>query len=236
LRKQRDAESRRRVTKALREKPRKWSELKAELEIPERKLSRILEYLEDCGLVKKHEDDGRFGRWFWYEYLKTYETKEDYEIALKHSEELFLGLDAILAEEVNLWLALPHPLSDVKEPNVVTKGNELKPFAEEHLKSGYPATYDKLIEFRKPMSELQKLNEKAGLDDTLLGMFGRYHPSWVDTPEPIKHLEKQRLESFRELADSFLGIKLKVKVGKEPLDGSCKLCPKVHISESKNAP
>jgi len=235
LGKQLDKANIKKVINALREEPMKWSELKVELEIPERKLSRILEYLEECGLAKKHEDDGRFGRWFWYEYLKTYETREDYEIALRHSEELFLGLDAILAEEVNLWLALPHPLSDVEEPNVITEGNELKPFAEEHLKRGYPATYEKLIEFRKPMSELQKLNEKAGLDDTLLGMFGRYQPSWVDTPEPIKHLEKQRLESFRELADCFLAIKLKVKMG-EPLWGSCQLCPKVHISESEKAP
>ena len=235
------------VIEALREEPIKWTELKTKLKIPERTLSRILEYLQDCGLAKKHkEDGGRFGRWFWYEHLKTYETREDYEIALRHSEELFLGLDAILAEEINLCLLLPHPLSDLKGRNLITEGNELKPFAEEHLKSGYPTIYKKLMEFREALSKLQKLKEHYNIKDVFSHfkvyredfpehLSARFKSPREDTPKPIKRLRKQRLESFRELADHFLAITLKVKMG-EPLRGSCQLCPKVHIIESKNRP
>ena len=216
------------VIDALKEGPRKWTELKAKLGIPERTLSRILDYLQYWGLAKKHKEDGRFGRWSWYEHVRTYETREDYEIALKHSEELFLGLDAILAEEVNLWLLLPHPLSDLKGKNLLTEGKELKPFAEEHLKTGYPLMYEELIEFRKALSELRNLKKYD-----VKWVFNPIKLSSVNTPEPIKQLEKQRLESFRELADSFLVLKLKVKMG-EPLKGSCPLCPqKVRILESK---
>lgn len=243
LGKQLDKKNIKKVINALREKSMKWSELKVELGIPERKLSRILEYLQDCGLAKKHKEDGRFGRWSWYEYIKTYDTKEDYEIALKHSEELFLGLDAILAEEINLYLLLPHPIADVKGRSIVTEGNKLKPFVEEHLKTEYPTIYKKLIEFREALSELKKLKENYDLKDMFSHfkiyredfpehLSARFKSPREDTPKPIKQLRKQRLESFRELADYFLGIKLKVKMG-EPLKGSCQLCPKVHI-ESKN--
>ena len=226
--KQFDKKSMKKVIGALREEPREWSELKTELGIPERTLSRILEFLQDCGLA--HKEDGRFGRWYWFEYLRTYETREDYGIALKHSEELFLGFDAILAEEVNLWLFLPHPIADVTGRNIVTEGNDLKPFVEEHLKTGYPTIRRKLIEFRKPLSELRNLRKYH-----VRYVFGTYIPSWVNTPKPIKQVEKRRLESFRELADSFLVLKLKVEMG-QPLNGSCQLCPKVHVKRTHNRP
>ena len=206
----------------------KWSELKAKLGLPERTLTRILDYLQYWGLAKKPKEQGRFGYWYWFEYVEPYKTREDYEMALKHSEELFLGLDAILAEEVNLWLLLPHSIADVTGRNIITEGNDLKPFVEEHLKTGYPTIRRKLIEFRKPLSELRNLRKYHVKD-----MFGTYILSWVNTPKPIKQVEKQRLESFRELADSLLVLKLKVKMG-EPFKGSCRLCPqKVRIIESK---
>ena len=205
----------------------KYSKLKAELGIPERALSRILEYLKDWGLAKKHEGS-RFGRWFWYEHVKTYETQEDREIALKHSEELFLGLDAILAEEISLCLQLPHPLAKRKDGNIVTEGNELKAFVEEHLKTGYPDIHEKLLEFREALSQLQKEKNFHGIKD----MFSHLAILRDNLPKPIKQLREQRLESFIELADNFLRIALKVKMG-EPLLGSCQLCPKIHIIKTK---
>jgi len=214
----------------------KWSEL-TKLGIPEKTLHRILIwYLEPWGLVKKRDD----GRWSWFEHIKVYETREDYEIALKHSEELFLGFDAILAEEVNLWLLLRHPLADIKGRNIVTEGSELKPFAEEHLKTGYPDTYEKLTKFREALSELQKLERNLDMKDVFSHfkiyredfdehLSARFQRPQEDTPKPIKRFREQRLENFRELADHFLVMKLKVKMG-TPLRGSCQLCPsEVHV-------
>jgi len=55
------------------------------LGVPEKTLDRILkDYLEYLGLAQK---DGVY--WVWYENKKVFQSKHDYDIALKHSRRLF---------------------------------------------------------------------------------------------------------------------------------------------------
>jgi len=83
-----------RVFAELKQEPyrKSWSELKEKTKIPERTLARILERISKWGVARKGED----GKWVLTAYDQVYETFEEYEFALLHSQKLLTGIEDII--------------------------------------------------------------------------------------------------------------------------------------------
>lgn len=116
------------VIQALREGKKTWTEL-LKLGVPEKTLHRILtDYLMYWNLVRK---DGRY--WVWYENVKVFDSKHDYDLALEHSRKLLPAFESML---------------DIGE----TQRHNLEFAAIQHLKS-YPEIYTKLQSIDKTFKQ-----------------------------------------------------------------------------------
>src|SRR5208337_3169046 len=76
------------VIEALKDGKKSWSDLKElkvqKREIPDKTLARLLENLEYWNLAKKEEN-----YWVWYENVRVFSSKDDYDLAIEHSRILF---------------------------------------------------------------------------------------------------------------------------------------------------
>ena len=134
------------VIKALRNKRMRNIELQEELGIPEKSLNRVLKYLRHMGLVKKEEK--KLGRWYWYEEMKEYISKSQYELFMKHSKDLMPSLQMLVQQDFEFfWINPPTQRFNVFPAHIDEKSRV--PFVEEHLRTGYPEIYDQLVEFRE---------------------------------------------------------------------------------------
>lgn len=233
------------VIEALRNKPMKWSELLEQTKIPEKSLHRILtEYLSFWGLVKKDE----FGRWAWYDTIRTYKSKHDYELALNHSKMLIPGLRAILAEDMDLYLHLGSS-AYVELREYEEESKLLKSFVEEHLRTGYPEVYDDVVKFRENMEQVQLIEieiekEIKKMKNKTLPFFPErlinivsmreYEETLKLMPQKIvekaKNIQEKRFKNYQKLVGELLFIIMKIRMG-DPLKGKCNLCPRIHIIE-----
>ena len=241
------------VIDAVREKPRTWAELER-LGIPEKSVTRILtEYLSYWGLVKKDES----GRWVWFENIRTFENRHDYDIALEHSKALLNGFPLVT------W-AIVQP-GFLREKPIVPKGEEmmhLKKAVEDHLKTGYPQVYEKIREAIRGKEEARALLVKeigelpwilTGLDEahprlmkldhvyTYLVTDGVPKRFRSDVRKLAKKIPSEKIDTFREIgsrmtelflqsASEIRGITLRIE-NAEPLRGSCELCPRVKVAD-----
>lgn len=84
------------------------------------------------------------------------------QATLRHSQQLIVGLEAILAEDWVLYRS-DEPSKERAQwrEKIERDGIRLKPFAIEHLRNGYPVTYDKMMRWRKLKERAKKalLNE-----------------------------------------------------------------------------
>lgn len=72
-------------------------------------------------------------------------------------EKLILGLEALLAEDISMWLE-DRPES-IWSDKVLTKGVTFKSFAEKYLRVGYPGIYRKLMAHRRLNKRLMRERE-----------------------------------------------------------------------------
>jgi len=130
---------------------RKVGKLNNEKEIPEplrKRVERHLKQLEKWELVK--EDSER--QWCWYTHVRNFQNWSEYIVWLSHSRQLLEALE-MLAEIESPMKSNPLEL-------------KLLPYAEEHLKTGYPNIHFLLCEFRRREKELQE--EKRRLKEKVL--------------------------------------------------------------------
>lgn len=173
---------------------------------------------------------------------KRFVSKADLEVALNHSRKLVLGLEAIFVDD-QLWYPQMEPWSS----DVRTEGVGLKRFAEEHLKTGYPAIYKKMRAYLDVREELKRLIQKKGyskevVDDTRLRIYTLIGPQdyitenqrkWIlsrskKVPRDLPRIVKENILTFFELDEEIKILEEKISMG-EPLSGSCKLCPNVRV-------
>jgi len=130
------------VIQALKEGNKTYTEL-LKLGVPEKTLDRILkDYLEYFGLAWK---DGVY--WVWYENKKVFQSKHDYDIALKHSRYLTLSTsDKQRLDQSNPYLALDLLVYHDKENRDVDDQCLFQ-----HIKTGYYEVYSLLQKYRKIM-------------------------------------------------------------------------------------
>jgi hypothetical protein len=123
------------IIAALKEGKKTWTDL-VNLNIPEKTLDRILDYLQYWGLARKEAD-----YWVWYEYSRVF-TPEEFNLYLEHSRKLLPALNSLISIT-----------SD--------KGDALQPYAEQHLMN-YPEIYQKVERFRDlDQKQAGKLFEKV---------------------------------------------------------------------------
>ena len=250
------------VIEALRNKRMTWTELKeltyeedgVTKKIPDKTLDRILkEYLSFWGLIKKVDFMGkeipasqpadtsikkRKGLWSWYETTRTYNSRE-LELALERSRKLSIGLEAILAEIPNLWTSSERAMEWVRK--IEHEGRKFKPFAEQHLKTGYPEIYEKVMLFRRLGKEIKTVIEETYKElperTKQIIQFVVYsaEPLGFEPPpisDEVQNINVKRLDVYEELTHDIRLVIMKINMG-EPLDGICQLCPRVSIVESE---
>lgn len=146
---------------------------------------------------------------------------------LKHSRQLSLGLEAILAED---WTFYRH-----QEPSreracwrekIELEGNRLKEFAAEHLRSGYPATYERMkhLKMLKGSIEEELLNEgdsKEGVEAVL--NHSSFFGGGPTISEKCLKLLDQRTKAYQTLEADIKLIDLRIEAG-NPIHGTCRLC------------
>lgn len=144
--------NRKKVIDCLRDRRMKFGTLKTKTGISESTLSRILKELKILGLAEKTS-----GYWTWYAYKKKYHPRLA-EHAKKH---LAPGLAALSPSYVPTRYT-----PDNQDPNVVAldsasrdikRLNQLKEYALEHIRSGYPTIDNLLSQFRNLKSKLDKM-------------------------------------------------------------------------------
>jgi hypothetical protein len=237
------------VIESLREGKKTWTDLK-NLKVPEKTLDRILkDHLIYWGLVRKEDE-----YYVWYDQARVFQSRDDYDLAIKHSRKLIPTLRSMLNA------------SEVYEPQLLSA-------AEEHLKS-YPEIYQKHMKFdelfnqkiRKLFSKYRDRIKLPGRDFMILdpitikkeGFLGRlgatetkfkkrdvpYMIDWKGnlTEDQIKEIKElqailddkvsihKEFQLFRELAGDLSVLVLKTEMG-TPLEGRCSLCPNVKILE-----
>jgi len=250
----------RKVIDALREGKKTWSQLQ-KLDVPEKTLHRILkDHLEYWGLARKED-----GHWVWYEQSKVFSSRYEYDLAIDHSRKLLPAFKNMLEVGVlvrhPLYSAAKGHLRSYPETyeklekfedvfnerirellqkhghrirtpdrfmildpvKVEGKGFFGKVFGETRFKM---RDVPYMIDFGYP--EIKDINE---LKKT---------PEWKEINELRDFLDKSRafsekLAFYGELAGDIAVLCLKIEMG-QPLEGTCTICPKVHISEEKEKP
>jgi hypothetical protein len=129
-----------RLLDSIREKPRRYSELKTKFsDVKRRTLYNYLNHFEGLGLIY-HEK----GMWYPKEAKRKFETKQDYENALEHSKLIIFG------SSTRQGAANVSTRSLIKD-FCVHPEREREFFS--HLKTGYPQIYE---EFQKCCRVLEK--------------------------------------------------------------------------------
>jgi len=249
-------ENMKKVIDSLRESSKTWSDLK-KLDIPDKTLQRILkDNLEYFGLAKKVE-----GNWFWYEYSRVFNSKDEYDLLIEHSRKLIPAMKSL--SRVN-----------------VEDRNEIHVWAKQHLRF-YPKIFKKLERFERVFNKrirylLAKHEKKIVGPESFMvlypvtvkgkGLLGKFstktkfkrkkipfmikmNPSgmkkeeYEKTEEYEELLELQdfladntkfhdRFELFKEVAGALDLLSLRVEWG-EPLEGKCRRCPNIKFSSGK---
>lgn len=158
---------------------------------------------------------------------RPHRTDSEYKIALKHSKNVLLGLEAILAED---WALYRHREPSAKRAKWMDKiqneGYRYKEFAIEHLQSGYPDTYKKFQRWRTIKREAKKSLLNEGNTEEKAEAIMNFATLFDGGPKISKHsqdLLDQRTEAYKTLESDIELIRLKVENGK-PLHGTCHLC------------
>ncbi|MEJ5327729.1 MAG: hypothetical protein WHU54_05720 [Candidatus Bathyarchaeia archaeon] len=226
------------VIETLKDGEKSWSDL-LKLGIPKKTLERLLkDYLIYWGLVRK---EGNY--YVWYEYIRTYQNAQEYNIALEHSKRVVPEFLILLC------------FSSFNTPNNLCHN------AKEHLKTGYPKIYEKLLKIEEFIKERKKQEQEKSKNDIfeeaerirmewlsigglLMGkcdfaeQITKNDSSWKYNIENeirrscdmfyMKGANKNVIDLFAELARDVLLLASKVENG-EPLKGKCPLCPEIRI-------
>lgn len=148
------------VIEALREGNKTYSEL-GSLGIPEKTLDRILkDNLEYWGLIKKEGSC-----WVWHENKQVFQSKADYELALKHSKNVILttsekqGLDQTSIIAVLNELAFFEDNEEAFRKRWVSDYYFDRKYLLQHIKTGYP-------EILRLIQKYRELEIKQSFSDT----------------------------------------------------------------------
>ncbi|MCD6240016.1 hypothetical protein J7K27_00640 [Candidatus Bathyarchaeota archaeon] len=249
-------------------------QLSKETKIPLRTVYRILGILKEENFVEQD----RYNRWFsLYEETRIYKSKHHYDIMLNHSKELIPALVAILSEDEffarrklpDMLFAVPEREEEFATEIVAnwaskapTIGKQLKEFAEQHLKTGYPHIYEELKEFREKLElceekgkQLRKIIEETGTTPFLPSTTGSLMDRFCyEVLAPKKYafyfknvlnkLSKEEIDEFcnlwfetcrlyERLVDDVNFILIRITMG-IPLQGKCSSCPQLDIENSQH--
>ncbi|MEM1589675.1 MAG: hypothetical protein QXQ47_02300 [Candidatus Bathyarchaeia archaeon] len=231
------------VIDALKEGKKTWSELEA-LGVPEKTLNRVLkDYLMYWDLVRK---EGEY--YVWFENLRVFKSRHEYELSVKHSRGLIPAFKKIMDVSASV------------EP-------KLYQAVKEHLKTGYPEIHHKLEKFETVYNSrfrylFGKYKDRILTPDKFMLLRpvkvkkGRFFSNTELVPVPVQYIIKteganpDELKEIDELSNLLRGVVtsletervykelvgdislliLKIEMG-EPLDGKCFLCPKIRIEE-----
>jgi hypothetical protein len=218
-------------------------------------LSRSTLYVHFDSLAERKKICRDKGRYFLPEqfevYIRTkkypkkrFLSKADLEIALNHSRKLILGLEAIFVDD-QFWYPQAEPWATM----VRTEGISLKRFAMEHLKSGYPVIFKKMMTYFEIREKLEWLIEKKHyskefVDNVRISLRTAIAPSEYMTeeiknfifgrskkiPEDLAEIMEKNIRTFFELHEEIKNIEAKIENG-EPLSGTCKRCPNVRVDK-----
>lgn len=246
------------VIDALRDGPKRWSDL-VDLGIPKKTLERILKnYLGGWGMVYKNEIDGR---WYWRYSIRTYESEREYTLFQNHSEKLIPSLEKMVTSYPSYWQSIQMESFTSEPPVLKEEAFKLIPFVEEHLKTGYPDIWNNIKKVRDDLSkkkrvdeEIRKLMGKSGeelglwpyslrmsVEVSLSEILPRavlpsvhkidgFRKNAPELLEEIVSIVKEWLEDYKRLAGDIELLILKIKMG-EPLRGKCRICPWIKIKE-----
>lgn len=160
------------VIQALKEGNKTYTEL-LKLGVPEKTLDRILkDYLEYLGLARK---DGVY--WVWYENKKVFQSKHDYDIALKHSRYLTLSTsDKQRLDQANPALALDLLVYYDKANQDIDNQCLFQ-----HIKTGYYEVYSLMQKYRQMMDEagLSEIPRLPKLPSLHLSFYDETHEAYV---------------------------------------------------------
>ena len=138
-----------------------------------------------------------------------------------------LGLEAILAEDWTLYRHQePSKERSCWREKIELEGNRLKEFAAEHLRSGYPDTYDKMKRWRKlkerAKEALLKEGKSVDVAESVVNFVSFLEGSTIISEE-CREILDQRLEAYQALTCDIELINLKI-VADKLLEGTCRLC------------
>src|SRR5271157_891409 len=152
------------VLTAIQEGPKDWKELKtlkiSNNPIPDKNLDRILkDYLEFWGLIFKDKEDGK---WSWFLRKRVFENHDAYELALKHSKLLVFEGERPGHDGAHQGIgASMYTLEIFASPNKQhTDYQEYQAFFQ-HIKTGYPPLYQKLLEYKSLRDRRNELMKPA---------------------------------------------------------------------------
>jgi len=179
---------------------------------------------------KVHRVKGRY-------WLSTTENKgKGKRSTLRHSRQLILGLEAILAEDWPLYRSSePSEERAQWEEKIEREGIGLKEFAIEHLRSGYPSTYEKMKQWRNLKEKAKQLLLREGFSadkaEAVLNFASFFDGGGIpinvggstEVSEECQKLLYQRVEAYEILSSDIRFIILRIEAGK-PLRGTCRLC------------
>lgn len=236
----------------IKEKPVTWIDLKENTNLPDKTLSRYLDYVNYWGLAKKSES----GYWEWFERIRTYETEKDYNLAIRHSKKISEALNGILPASLNNPALFKNWWIEPESNDQLI----LRERAREHLKTGYPRIYTEIVEFEELLNqeiqyaqnELFIVSDSRKLTiESLLQYTGKFRSCkfavpkeyWKEielivkkiTPTQLEFLEeteKKRWDRLLKIAGELRQIMLQVEHG-EPLLGSCSLCPTIKVRNNE---
>jgi hypothetical protein len=218
------------------------SDLQAATGLAPRTLSRMLGYLKYWELAAKDKT----GRWAWFEYTRIYDSKQDLDIAVIHSKELIKGLNAFMAS-----LGLPERFAGSGEGLAAKDKKILKEAAEEHLRTGYEDLYDEIVAYRDLVARredlVQELSRVEGRNPVKLlnEIYLFRHARSVVPKKECGRLERiiekisadklEEIDAVKGTSESYLRLLVAVECiikkieSYEPLEGKCKLCPKMKV-------
>jgi hypothetical protein len=159
---------------------------------------------------------------------RTFISRTDFNLALKHSIKLILGLEAILAEDMPMWLEEENESKWTFR--VETEGRKLGQFAYEHLSSGYPSVDRLLMRHRRLNGKIRRDYERGKISKSV---FNLVYNAVEDLGETLSESEEKQAEeimkkkwgSYKDLAAAIRGLEEKIQHG-TPLAGKCQLCPR----------
>jgi len=215
-------------------------ELSLKTGIPIRTVYRLLNPLKEYDIV----GEDKYNRFFLrYERIRVFRSKYHYDLMLKHSRELIPAFFALATFDFTFSPRDPalYEALDRRSEYQVRFGilqEELKTFAEEHLKTGYPHTYEALKQFRK-MYENNKDYDIRALSESdrekVLRILRLEFIGFEEKPKNLSREEINRAKLFKEMVELYdmivhdiKTIIIQVRMG-NPLKGRCKTCPSIEI-------